>query len=307
MNTNFFEIKDFGIISSIKKYLRFLHESRNLLALRRVCQLFAEYLNTDTSNSTELIWRQARQTYLPTFILGLPDRMSEREYCEFIVGVKCQNCNGGSNRGHNAVRHSFQFMVRFYKHCFIENKISGTNTMFLKFQAKYNLDYPKYLKLLQFLLSERTPKNHGTEYFRPRAIALMAKYKNFSNKSRKQNRLIKKYRRYKEKIVTEGPIGQLSFMNKVQTEREEKEKLKRKRKEKIEEYISDLLKETAEDRSLKWNIQQIESHCKALNRARNSNATHEFTPRAWTILRHKIEAEYPKNQPLKIILFILTR
>ncbi|CAG8706029.1 10216_t:CDS:1, partial [Scutellospora calospora] len=58
---------------------------KDLLSLARVCKRFNGYLSSETSTTTQEIWRVSRISYLPYLQMPPPEGMTERQYVKLVL------------------------------------------------------------------------------------------------------------------------------------------------------------------------------------------------------------------------------
>src|SRR4051812_19217715 len=76
----------------------------DLFSLERVCKIFHEYLNSNESGSTQLIWKQCRETHMPIWNIPAPLGWTERKYVKFLVlKDHCQFCGAKEQRYHGVI------------------------------------------------------------------------------------------------------------------------------------------------------------------------------------------------------------
>ncbi|KAG9304575.1 hypothetical protein G9A89_020139 [Geosiphon pyriformis] len=263
------------IFISILKYLSPCGLSR----LAQVCKKFNRYITTEPSSSTDLIWRQARELFLPWIELAAPEGMSERVYTRFMIEKGCQICRKGQPNDERA-KYYFVFMIRVCDKCFQEFSASQD-------QLKERFGIPVFL--IKCLPKAGYLKN---AYWYPHAILLHLEYRNLKCSSEEKESWIEQQRLKAFQRIKDGHDREAYLRKKKIAETNLIAQRGLERRARISINLSNMLMETKPNGSPKWSADVIWHHCPSYLNPLKSTSIEEFTDLSWISLRRKIELEH---------------
>ncbi|KAG9301903.1 hypothetical protein G9A89_004583 [Geosiphon pyriformis] len=243
---------------------------KNLLSLGQVCRLFRAYLVSESSSSTQFIWRECRVRFLPAYDLPPPDRMGERDYIRLIVENYCQVC---LQKTVGTFHIRWEFGIRVCNKCFEANIAIDSP----RFARKYGV--PKQLLLaLPF-------GNHHRKYvyWMPQVRQLCVDYSSLQNDDKPvwlQERVKSAYQAVQQKKIRKA------------CRQHQNQELKRLRREEIVRRVEEMLKETSENGELKYDSVFIQNQCRVYQDAILQEYKRPFTNSAWSRLKRKIVQEH---------------
>ncbi|CAG8536221.1 946_t:CDS:2 [Ambispora leptoticha] len=250
----------------------------DLLSLAQVCRLFNEYLSSKESESTELIWRKARLTFLSTFDIGPPDGMSERDYIRLIVEKGCQLCGNKSGASIH-----WEFLVRVCNQCFKANIASFNSIM-----ANYQIPLYFYPALPCYSRAD------SGYFWLPHVKKFRDEY-NAAN-SEEKLKMLQDCTQKSHRIMLDKRARETSKSRERTARIQESAKKRKSRQDRIHQLVDEMSKETYEDGTPKFDQHLLKSNNVAYCKAINSTST-SLTDRAWRTWRKKIEKEYYSKVP----------
>ncbi|KAG9287399.1 hypothetical protein G9A89_023771 [Geosiphon pyriformis] len=249
---------------------------RDLLSLAKVCRLFNNYLTSDSSTCTQLIWRESRLKYLPNFDVTPPGLMSERNYIRLILKKGCQFCDEGRAR---MAWINWYYLVKACSDCY-EKNLCGQDVLERHYQIP-----PEFCKALPC----RVNSTSHSLYWLPHAKKLWKQYLTLPEDTKEI--FLKEQKQYAIEILTTQDSRRMNEINDRHSQAEESRQKLIKRRQDIRERVAVMISEVKEDGTQKWNKQWILNGT-IYNKALKSYSTHPFTERAWGMLRRKIIKEY---------------
>ncbi|KAG9294634.1 hypothetical protein G9A89_008113 [Geosiphon pyriformis] len=250
---------------------------KDLSKLLLACRRFHNFLSTVDSFSTELIWREARLTFFPTYDLPPPEGVSECDYLRLLVERGCKLC-GKKTTGPAQIH--WEFVVRCCHDCFLSNII-----------------YDHRLSSVASIPDELIPalpygrRYNCQVYWIPQVKKICEEY-NAIPKGEQANwlkeHIAKAQRAVKEKLPRQA--SRVRANNQKKNERQQE----------IKSRVELMLKETDEYGNLKFERDRVTKLGTIYWWAITADYTNKFTDLAWHRLRRKIESEYYKNISMDI-------
>ncbi|KAG9286252.1 hypothetical protein G9A89_014238 [Geosiphon pyriformis] len=247
----------------------------DLLTLARVCRTFRQYLVSENSTSTNLVWKQARENFLPHYSLPAPPSTTELEYIRLIVEKNCQLCGKKYTFGY---RPYFEFMVRCCPTCFNKNLLGVREV-----KSMFNMNSHILLCLPSF-------DRGGLKFWIPQVKKFNEEYLTIPDeeKSKWFNQQVIETRNRMSDAHARNANRQ-NWLNDRVKEIREKQKL---RQEAIFAKMTELAAETNNDGTKKFEEVILRFTRYSMDRFFNWGSTQPFSDRSWHMIRPKILAEY---------------
>ncbi|CAG8698382.1 13716_t:CDS:2 [Acaulospora morrowiae] len=261
------------VFINICKFLR----PRDLVSLSAVCKVFAQYLISSSSTTTQQIWKEARTLHLRFLQMDPPEGMDERQYIKLSVERGCQFC------GKPRIRKIYwAFRTRMCSDCFsakTESEITIVKDM--KLPQDVLLGLPSVQ--MHFYLSNSTVNY----YWFSQVEAMHQQYKSIPQSQLPQwktemetrcTRLMQDVRQRevaeaKERLARSHDIAEIANQRK--------------------QYLRERIEEMAQEKNDEGNLRYVRSYIMSTDAFINASvAQRPMTNRAWKMLKRKIIQEH---------------